>query len=281
MTGTHWIEEAGSVEWPITITNTHSCGVARDATIRWCSQHVADFPPWALPVAAETWDGWLNDINGFHVTYEHVAEAIESASSGLITEGSVGGGTGMITYEYKGGNGTSSRLVEIAGNLYTVGVFVQANFGRRSELTIGGIPVGRELAEEGLVWTEANSSSVIAIVATDAPLLPHQLKRLARRVPIGLGRTGTTGGHFSGDLFLAFSTANRDAAAGVAGVTSAEFVPNALIDPLFSGVVEAVEEAVLNAMIVNEPMIGRDDHEVLALPHDRLVEILERARPSA
>lgn len=187
MTGCPWIEEAGLLEWPITITNTHSCGVARDATIRWCTQHVPDLPPWSLPVAAETWDGWLNDINGFHVTYEHVAEAIESAGRGSIAEGSVGGGTGMIAYEFKGGNGTSSRLVEMANNSYMVGVFVQANFGHRHELTVAGIPVGLELPVEGLVWSQATSSSIIAIVATDAPLLPHQLKRLARRVSIWAG----------------------------------------------------------------------------------------------
>jgi len=282
MTGTHWVEESGFLEGPIVITNTHSVGVARDAVIAWRIKHgAADTTGywWSLPVVAETWDGWLNDTNGFHVKPEHVFHALDSARGGAIEEGSVGGGTGMICYEFKGGSGTASRLVEIRTGRdspaahYTVGVFVQANFGRRPLLTIAGVPIGKEIP--GSVYNE-DTGSCIAVVATDAPLLPGQLKRLARRVSLGLGRTGTISGNGSGDLFIAFSTANPNAEAPDKVTHSVETIPNDLLDPVFTGVVEATEEAVANALVDNHDMTGRDNHRVPALPHDRLRELLKK-----
>lgn len=278
LTGTIWIEESGQCEGPITITNTHSCGIARDATLQWLVQkHPALVPQWGLPVAGETYDGELNDINGFHVTAEHVFEALDGAASGPIELGSIGGGTGMICYEFKAGSGSASRLVETDPGSFTVGVFVQANFGRRSELIVAGIPVGRELTG-GEVRSKSGDTgpggSVIAIVATDAPLLPHQLKRLARRVGLGLARSGAVAHNGSGDIFLAFSTANG--LAGESALKQASYLTNEAMDPLFAAVVEAVDEAVLDSMIANETMVGRDGIEVPALPHDRLCAILER-----
>ncbi len=292
MTGTHWIEESGFLEGPVVITNTHSVGVARDAVIAWRIKHgAADASGywWSLPLVAETWDGWLNDTNGFHVKPEDVFHALDSAHGGAIEEGSVGGGTGMICYEFKGGNGTASRKIEIkepkassgqssangasAARTYTVGVFVQANFGRRALLTIAGVPVGKEIP--GSVYKE-DTGSCIAVVATDAPLLPNQLKRLARRVSIGLARTGTISGNGSGDLFIAFSTANKNVWAADQGTHSVQTVPNDLMDPIFSGVVEATEEAVVNALVDNQTMTGAGNHRVEALPHDRLRELLKK-----
>ncbi len=288
MTGTAWVEESGFLEGPIAITNTHSVGVARDAVIAWRVKHgAADNTGywWSLPVVAETWDGWLNDINGFHVKPEHVFRALDSAHGGAVEEGSVGGGTGMICYEFKGGNGTASRRIDIKGPVaagadrgsstrtFTVGVFLQANFGRRSQLTIAGVPVGKEIPGE--VY-KAESGSCIAVVATDAPLLPNQLKRLARRVSLGLARTGTVSGNGSGDLFIAFSTANPKAANPDQVTHTVQTIPNDLLDPIFAGVVQATEEAVVNALIDNHTMIGRDNHRVEALPHDRLREILAK-----
>src|ERR1700681_3780911 len=282
MTGTAWVEESGFLEGPVVITNTHSVGVARDAVIAWRIQHgAADNTGywWSLPVVAETWDGWLNDINGFHVKPEHVAHALDSAHGGAIEEGSVGGGTGMICYEFIGGSGTASRKIEIKAGKdkpaqsYTVGVFVQANFGRRPLLTIAGVPIGKEIP--GSVYGE-DTGSCIAVVATDAPLLSSQLKRLARRVSIGLARTGTISGNGSGDLFIAFSTANKNVWAADQGTHSVQTVPNDLMDPIFSGVVEATEEAVVNALVDNQTMTGAGNHRVEALPHDRLREILKK-----
>jgi len=290
MTGTAWVEESGFLEGPIVITNTHSVGVARDAVIAWRIKHgAADTTGywWSLPVVAETWDGWLNDINGFHVKPEDVFHALDAAHGGAIEEGSVGGGTGMICYEFKGGNGTASRVVSVAvaggGNpgaqkasrAYTVGVFLQANFGRRSQLMIAGVPVGKEIPGE--VYKE-ESGSCIAVVATDAPLLPNQLKRLARRVSLGLARTGTISGNGSGDLFVAFSTANPSAADPNQVTHSIETIPNDLMDPLFTGVVQATEEAVVNALVDNHSMTGRDNHYVEALPRDRLRKLMKRSR---
>ncbi len=270
LTGSWWLAETGRLELAVTLTNTHSLGLARDATLEWAlTKH--DLPieqDWGLPVAAETYDGYLNDINGFHVTKEHVFDALESAEGGAVEEGSLGGGTGMICYGYKGGNGTASRLVSIEGETYSLGLFVQANFGRQGDLRILGRPVTAEDAVPS-----GGSGSVIAIVATDAPLLPHQLRRLARRVPLGLARTGTSGNHSSGDIFLAFSTANAAALAG-RGRLAADFLSENCLDPLFDAVVQATEEAVINAMIANEDMIGRDDHRVRALPHDAVVNVL-------
>jgi len=292
MTGTHWVEESGFLEGPVVITNTHSVGVARDAVIAWRIKHgAADASGywWSLPLVAETWDGWLNDTNGFHVKPEDVFHALDSAHGGAIEEGSVGGGTGMICYEFKGGNGTASRKIEIkepkassgqtsgngasAARTYTVGVFVQANFGRRALLTIAGVPIGKEIP--GSVYKE-DTGSCIAVVATDAPLLPNQLKRLARRVSIGLARTGTISGNGSGDLFIAFSTANKNVWAADQVTHSVQTVPNDLIDPIFGAVVEATEEAVVNALVDNQTMTGAGNHRVEALPHDRLRELLKK-----
>ena len=292
MTGTHWVEESGFLEGPVVITNTHSVGVARDAVIAWRIKHgVADASGywWSLPLVAETWDGWLNDTNGFHVKAEDVFHALDSAHGGAIEEGSVGGGTGMICYEFKGGNGTASRKIEIkepkassgqssangasAARTYTVGVFVQANFGRRALLTITGVPIGKEIP--GSVYKE-DTGSCIAVVATDAPLLPNQLKRLARRVSIGLARTGTISGNGSGDLFIAFSTGNKNVWAADQVTHSVQTVPNDLIDPIFGAVVEASEEAVVNALVDNQTMTGAGNHRVEALPHDRLRELLKK-----
>lgn len=281
MTGTNWVEESGFLEGPIVITNTHSVGVARDAVIAWRVKHgAADTTGywWSLPVVAETWDGWLNDTNGFHVKPEDVFHALDAARSGPVEEGSVGGGTGMICYEFKGGSGTASRKVDIQDEkkntrTFMVGVFLQANFGRRPLLTIAGVPVGKEIP--GSVYKE-DTGSCIAVVATDAPLLPNQLKRLARRVSLGLARTGTISGNGSGDLFLAFSTANPNVENPNQITHSVETIPNDLMDPIFAGVVQATEEAVLNALVDNHDMTGRDNHRVPALPHDRVVELLKK-----
>jgi len=282
MTGTAWVEESGFLEGPIVITNTHSVGVARDAVIGWRIQHGAADKTgywWSLPVVAETWDGRLNDINGFHVKAEHIAHALDSAHGGAIEEGSVGGGTGMICYEFKGGSGTASRRIEIKekkdtpARSFTVGVLVQANCGRRPELTIAGVPIGKEIPGE--VYKE-EAGSIIIVVATDAPLLPHQLKRLARRASLGLARTGSVSGNGSGDLFLAFSTANPNVANPDQLMHNVRTIPNDLMDPIFTGVVQATEEAIINALVDNHSMTGRDDHRVDALPHDRLRELLKK-----
>jgi len=271
-TGLHWVEESGIAEGPVTITNTHSCGLARDATVRWLVEHLGDdFGRFALPIAGETYDGELNDINGFHVTNSDVFTALDGASGGPLELGSVGGGTGMICYDFKGGSGSASRLCEVAGETFCLGVFVQANFGSRGELMVRGIPVGRHI-KGGEVRTPAGGS-IIAVVATDAPLLPHQLKRLARRVSMGIARTGSVSHNGSGDLFLAFSTANAEALIESHSKASAAFLPNHMLDPLFAGVVEATEEAIIDAMIANETMTGRDSVTVMALPHDRLMEL--------
>ncbi len=270
MTGSIWMEESGQCEGPITITNTHSCGTARDATIRWIVDHypteLAD--AWGLPVAGETYDGELNDINGFHVTNEHVYEAIERAAPGPLEMGSVGGGTGMICYDFKGGSGSASRRV----SGYTVGVFVQANFGMRHELTVAGVPVGRHIS--GGVGRPAPGGSIIAIAATDAPLMPHQLKRLARRMGLGVGRSGSIAHNASGDIFLAFSTANQAAWAKGANARDCAFLPNPALDPLFAAVIQATDEAIIDSLVANQTMTGRDGFTVTALPHDRLQEIL-------
>jgi len=281
MTGIPWVDESGFLEGPIIITNTHSVGVARDAVIAWRVKHGAADKTgywWSLPVVAETWDGWLNDINGFHVKPEDVWHALDDAHDGAVEEGSVGGGTGMICYEFKGGNGTASRKVDMkdetgALHSFIVGVFLQANFGRRSQLVIAGLPVGREIPGE--VYKE-ESGSCIAVVATDAPLLPNQMKRLARRVSLGLARTGAVSGNGSGDLFIAFSTANAGAANPEQLTHSVQTIPNDRIDPIFAAVVQATEEAVVNALVDNHSMTGRDNHRVEALPHDRLRELLKK-----
>ena len=282
MTGTAWIEESGFLEGPVVITNTHSVGVARDATINWRVKNgAADTTGywWSLPVVAETWDGWLSDVNGFHVKAEDVFHALDSAHGGPVEEGSVGGGTGMICYEFKGGNGTASRTIAMKQSKtapnrnFTVGVFVQANCGRRSQLTVAGVPVGKEIPGE--VYKE-EAGSIIIVVATDAPLLPNQLKRLARRASLGLARTGSVSGNGSGDLFLAFSTANPRVAGPDQLTHSVETMPNDLMDPIFNGVVQATEEAIVNALVDNHDMVGRDNHRVPALPHDRVRELFRK-----
>jgi L-aminopeptidase/D-esterase-like protein len=277
MTGLAWIEEAGQLEAPITITNTHSCGLTRDATIGWLNDSIGEgVENWSLPVAAETYDGELNDINGFHVTIEHTVAALDAARPGALEMGSVGGGTGMSTYEFKAGSASASRRVEIAGGTYTLGTFVQSNFGLRHELTVLGVPVGRDLT--GNEFRSKGSGSIIAIVATDAPLLPHQLKRLARRVPLGLARTGTVGHNSSGDIFLAFSTANADGLApDASGPRTLSYLANDEIDCLFEAVVETVEEAVIDSMIANDAMTGANGLTVPALPHDGLLRLLRAA----
>jgi L-aminopeptidase/D-esterase-like protein len=280
LTGCHWVEESGRCDGPITITNTHSCGTARDATIKWLVARTGgSVQPWALPVAGETFDGYLNDVNGFHVRDEHVFAALDGARGGAIEEGSVGGGTGMICYGFKGGCGTASRRLPFAGADYHVGAFVQSNFGRREQLTIAGVPVGRALAD----WQPdpragVEAGSVIAILATDAPLLPHQLKRLARRVGLGIGRAGAISGHGSGDIFLAFSTANADALHGEERLAGASLIPDARLDPFFDATIQAVDEAVINSLVANETMQGCDDRVIHALPHDEVLQLLRNAR---
>ena len=276
MTGVAWIEECGELQTPITITNTHSCGVTRDATIRWMVAHeIGIGQDWNLPVAAETYDGHLNDINGFHVTAEDTITALDGARGGAVELGSVGGGTGMICYDFKGGNGSSSREIKIEGKTYTVGVFVQANFGAREQMTILGVPVGPHIKAAKLRGRD--QGSVIAIVATDAPLQPHQLKRLARRVPMGLARTGTFGTNSSGDIFLAFSTANEMAyESGGAKLRNATFLRNDAIDPIFNAVVEATEEAVIDSMVCNQTMVGRDGNTLHALPLDQVMALMKK-----
>jgi len=284
MTGTAWVEESGFLEGPIVLTNTHSVGIARDAVIAWRLAHGgpdAEGFAWSLPVVAETWDGWLNDVDGFHVEPEHIAHAIESAHSGMIEEGSVGGGTGMICYEFKGGTGTASRMVPVVAvagggssetKQFAIGVLVQANCGRRPQLTIRGLEVGKKIP--GSVYKQ-ETGSIIIVVATDAPLLPHQLKRLARRASLGLARTGSVSGNGSGDLFIAFSAANPHAADAKPPIRTIETMPNDLMDPLFTATVEATEEAIINALVDNHDMIGRDNHKVEALPGERLQQLLK------
>jgi len=282
MTGTTWVEESGFLEGPVMITNTHSVGVVRDAVIQWRVTHGQPDPTgywWSLPVVAETWDGWLNDINGFHVKPEHAFHAIDSAAAGPVQEGNVGGGTGMICNEFKGGIGTSSRKLDEKSGGYTVGVLVQCNYGVRPNLRIAGVPVGREIPEEpayaSASFSELDRGSIIVVVATDAPLVSHQLKRLSRRVSLGLGRNGSISGNGSGDIFIAFSTANPGAAAAD-HVVNLKMLPNDKIEPLFAATVQATEEAVINAMVAAETMTGINDHKVIALPHDKLRAVLKK-----
>jgi D-aminopeptidase len=297
MTGTTWIEESGVLEGPVAITNTHSVGVVRDAILQW-RVGKPGLQPWGLPVVAETFDGALNDINGFHVKPEHVFRALEEARGGAVPEGNVGGGTGMICHQFKGGIGTASRVLEPSEGGYTVGVLVQCNYGRRADLRIAGSPVGERISdllpcyatsaelrpgqrrcdapEAGAEYDRSSGDgSIIVIVATDAPLLPHQLKRIVTRVGLGVGRSGGFGGNGSGDIFLAFSTAN----AGVAGASEAvglQMLPNVRINPLFYATVQATEEAILNAMLAADTMTGADDFRVYGLPAERVRSAVRR-----
>jgi D-aminopeptidase len=287
MTGTAWLEESGFAESPILITNTHSVGLVRDAVIKWqlseADKGHRTMPLWSLPIVAETWDGFLNDINGFHVKEEHVFAALNGAQPGPVQEGSVGGGTGMICYGFKGGIGTSSRRLPSASGAFTVGVLVQCNCGRRPQLLIAGVPVGKEIPGQvpyasNVSPTGAELGSIIILVATDAPLFPNQLKRLAHRATMGLARTGSVSGNGSGDLFLAFSTANESAAVQDAGAApkDAKMLPNEAMDPLFEATVQASEEAIVNAMVASDTMTGIDSHTVIGLPRDQLVKVLQK-----
>jgi L-aminopeptidase/D-esterase-like protein len=292
MTGTTWVEESGFLEGPVAITNTHSVGVVRDSMIAWGLQHGALAQPWALPVVAETWDGYLNDLNGFHVKKDDVFAALDSAKSGPVAEGNTGGGTGMICYGFKGGTGTSSRVLPKEQGGYTVGVLVQCNCGRRPQLMIAGVPVGKELpgnepyagtnipalpGRDALPGSELRGDvgSIIIAIATDAPLLPHQLKRIARRASLGLARTGSISGNGSGDIFIAFSTANPHANSEL-GPNTVSTVSNERISPLFEATVEATEEAIVNAMVGARTMTGIDGHTVYGLPHDKLQQVLKK-----
>ena len=288
MTGTTWLRDRGILEGAVMITNTHSVGAVHEATIAWAQQNL-DAPDWSLPVVAETWDGFLNDINGFHVREEHVFAALDAARGGPVAEGSVGGGTGMRTFGFKAGIGTSSRIVETGGNEYVIGVLVQSNFGSRNLMTVAGVPVGREIPdltpergpfdappggpdEDGY----GRDGSIIIVAATDAPLLPHQLNRFIRRTTLALGRVGSIASNGSGDIFIAFSTANGEAAHNEGGVAPLENLANSNINPLFEGVVQATEEAIINAVVAGRDMVGVNGRKIYGLPHDRLRDILRR-----
>ena len=287
MTGTTWLRDRGILEGAVMITNTHSVGAVHEATIAWAQANL-DAPDWSLPVVAETWDGFLNDINGFHVRQEHVFAALDSARGGPVAEGSVGGGTGMRTFGFKAGIGTSSRIVEAGGNEYVIGVLVQSNFGSRNLMTIAGVPVGREIPdltpERGPFDVPpgedddayGRDGSIIIVAATDAPLLPHQLDRFIRRTTLALGRVGSIASNGSGDIFIAFSTANEEAAHNESGVAPLENLANNNINPLFEGVVQATEEAIVNAVVAGRDMVGVNGRRIYGLPHDRLRDILRR-----
>jgi D-aminopeptidase len=287
MTGTAWLDESGALSLPVGITNTHAIGPVHQGIIEWSVRvKPALAPRWHLPVVAETWDGYLNDINGGHVTPQAAARALGSARGGPVAEGSVGGGTGMNCYGFKGGTGTASRVVPVGPRRYTVGALMQANFGSRAELVIAGHHLGPKLSDDNPMeetdWlAPPGAGSCITIIGTDAPLLPGQCKALARRVPLGLARTGTTGSHFSGDLFLAFSARNigaldssLDARTAAGTLQRIEFVPWGQMDPLFAAVVECVEESVLNVLAASATMIGRDGHRSPGFPVERLGELL-------
>jgi len=278
MTGMALVDERGRFDGPITLTNTHSCGLARDVTARWLFSRLrpgekADQPFW-LPVSAETCDEALNDMNGHHVTEAHVIEAFESARSGPVEEGSVGGGAGMRCYEFKGGSGTASRRVAYAGRAFTVGAFVQSNFGKRHLLTIAGVPVGVEIPVETAPYPE--NGSIIGVIATDAPMMPHQLRRVARRAAFGIARSGGIASNESGDLFLAFSTANSAAVEQHDGVVEASYLGEAGMSAFYEAVIQAVDEAIMNSLFANETMIGRDGYVCPGLPIDKVRAILRR-----
>ncbi|MBP6793768.1 MAG: P1 family peptidase [Saprospiraceae bacterium] len=284
MTGTTWITESGFLEGPVMITNTNSVGVVRDAVLKWFVKkgwYKEDF--WyTYPIVAETYDGFLNDIYGFHVKESNAYEALDNAKSGFIKEGNIGGGTGMMCLGFKGGSGTSSRVVRINDSIYTLGVFVQANFGRKRNLTIAGIPIGMELKDTlnnefkaAPSYRQEGDGSIIAVVATDAPLLPHQLKRIAQRVSLGIGAVGGQGTNGSGDIFIAFSTANPTAFQRES-FTKINQLPNDLIDPLFEATIQATEEAIINAMVAADTMEGINGNKSHALPHKLVIDVLKK-----
>ncbi|MBU0801574.1 MAG: P1 family peptidase [Alphaproteobacteria bacterium] len=284
MTGTHWIEDGGFFLGPVVITNTHGVGMAHHATIKWminryASTYNADDHLWIMPVIAETYDGVLNDINGLHLTEADVKFALDSISAGPVQEGNCGGGTGMITYGFKGGTGTSSRLVEVGGETYTIGVLVQANHGKRDWLTICGVPVGKQMMDETQQSQFEERGSIIVVIATDLPMAPHQLKRVARRASIGIGRNGTPGGNNSGDIFLAFSTANPQPMAHCAPPKlTIKIVNDELLDPVYGAVVDAVEESVINAMLAAENAGGteHDRFRIDAIQHEALMKVMRK-----
>jgi D-aminopeptidase len=282
MTGTAWVEESGFLEGPILLTNTHSVGLVRDAVVGWQARTGKLFQPWSLPVVAETYDGFLNDINGFHVKETDVLRALQTAASGPLAEGNVGGGTGMICYEFKGGTGTSSRTLNDRDGGYRVGVLVQANFGVRGQLQIAGVPVGKEITAyvpfPQRTSPDPERGSIIVVVATDAPLLPHQLKRVARRPALGIARTGGMAGNNSGDIFISFSTANAGAAKPIGRLAQVKMLPNDQITPLFEATALATEEAIINALVAAETMKGVDGHIVYGLPQEELREVLRKYR---
>lgn len=286
MTGTTWVTESGFLETPIMITNTNSVGVVRDAVLKWfvdTDWYRGEDWWYIYPVVAETYDGFLNDIYGFHVLDKHVLEAIRNAKEGKITEGNVGGGTGMMCLGFKGGIGTASRVITIGESNYTLGVLVQANFGAKRNLTVAGVPVGRELQDTlnnvlkipPRSRKEDGDGSIIVVVATDAPLLPHQLKRIAQRVPLGIGLVGGRGSNGSGDIFIAFSTANKGAFSRKQ-ITNVQSLPNDQISPLFDATAQATEEAIINAMIAAETMEGINGNKAYAIPHDLLVKVMRK-----
>lgn len=289
MTGTAWIEEVGLLQGPVCITNTHSVGIVRDAVIEWARNKglISKEKTWMLPVVAETYDGMLNDINGFHVKKEHVFEVLDSAKSGSVEEGNVGGGTGMICHLFKGGIGTSSRVLDENKGGYTIGALVQTNYGLREHLTISGVPVGKELKSKFTpksykdakkTSSESENGSIIVIIATDAPLLPYQLKRIAKRVPAGLARVGGYGGHTSGDIFLAFSTENKNNKESQVDkkTITLQSLKDQYISHLFKATAEVTEEAIINALINAETMEGINGNTVYALPHDVLQNIMKK-----
>ncbi|UVC08014.1 P1 family peptidase [Rhizobium sp. TH2] len=288
MTGTHWIEDGGYFLGPVVITNTHGVGMAHHATVKWmidryASTYQTDDFLWIMPVIAETYDGVLNDINGLHLTEADVRAALDSVATGPVEEGNCGGGTGMIAYGFKGGTGTSSRTIEFDDRPYTVGVLVQANHGQRDWLTIAGVPVGKHMQDGTPQSQMLERGSIIVVIATDLPMMPHQLKRLARRATIGIGRNGTPGGNNSGDIFLAFSTANAHPMLyGSGGHLAVEMVNDELLDPVYLATVDCVEEAVVNAMLAAEDMGGTayDRFKISAIEHDRLAALLRELRPS-
>lgn len=280
MTGTTWVDESGGLGSPILITNTHSVGIVRDAVIEWYAKRMKPGSydgDVSLPVVAETWDGFLNDINGFHVTKQDAYDAMESASTGPVKEGNVGGGTGMICHGFKGGTGTSSRKLSVEQGGYTVGVLVQANYGRRPLLQVAGVPVGKEITDllPQAGKPDSDQGSIIVVVATDAPLLPHQLERVVKRVSLGLGVVGGRGGNSSGDIFIAFSTANPEVSKNE-GIAHLEMLPNDQISPLFEATASATEEAIVNALVAAETMEGVNGNKVYAIPHDRLVAAMRK-----
>ena len=280
MTAFPWVDEAGRCEGPITITNTHSVGVARDATIRWLHDRPAardaDDAQFFLPVVAETYDGELNDINGHHVHEEHVFQAIESARSGALEEGSVGGGTGMRCYQFKAGSGTASRRVPVAGETFHVGAFVQANFGRRYMCTVAGIPLGRHFPPPEAQAATQETGSLIVVVATDAPLLPHQLRRLARRPALAMARSGGVSAHYSGDLFLGFSTQNSEAVREARRLVRVSYLPDQQLTPLFEAAIQAADEAIVNSFVGTPAMTGKDGHTIEAFPVEAARDVLRR-----